>query len=142
MAYTTQGEFEIYSPSTPTIEAAEFAELSERASDVIDMLTQQKIPLAGGIAEFSAYIQTQTKKATNAQIQFMYEQGGISSVLGQGGAVNSASIGKFSYGADSKDQVQMINNIPISPLVKSYLYATGLLYRGIAVVQVGENRLC
>jgi hypothetical protein len=135
--YITKTDFTAYTSGT-VIPDAEFAELAERASDIIDRLTFDRIPLAGGLSKFDETIQAAVKKATCAQLQTLWAQGGLSTVEGFGAEANiqSVSIGKFSVsnGAGNAARVQplaTIDGVPVSPLVSGYLRRTGLLYRGI-----------
>lgn len=126
--YISKEDFTTYAPSCATIDTNEFNELEERASEVIDMLTLNRIVRAGGLSALDAKDQAAIKKAVCAQVQMMYANGGVDAVTGQSGA-QSVTIGKFSY---TKAQgSQTINGIPLSPLVESYLAPTGLLYRGL-----------
>ena len=128
--YIEQSDFEDYSPSTTVDE--EFDELAERASDVIDIITFNRIILAGGLSTYEADTQAAVKKAVCAQVQYMYANGGIDAVLGMSGAdVQSAGIGKFSY--TRKQSGEIVWGIPVSPLVRSYLRDTNLTYRGMSL---------
>lgn len=132
MAYISQSDFTAYTPST-IMDPAEFAELAERASDVIDMLTMHRIPRGGGLSALAAEVQTAVKKATCAQVQTLQAQGSTDALTGNA-AVPGATLGKFSYytaqGTD-KTTTPTINGIPYSPLIAGYLSTTGLLYRGL-----------
>jgi hypothetical protein len=130
--YIAKSDFTAYSAST-TIPDTEFAELAERASEVIDELTSQRIVLAGGLSTYAATTQAAVKKAVCAQLQMMYAQGGVDAVIGMSGSdVQSASVGKFSYSMAKPRQT--VNGVPVSPLVNGYLWPTGLLYRGVTPV--------
>lgn len=129
MAYVTSTDFASYSPST-SIPSGEFSELAERASEILDMITMRRIEDAGGIEALTAATQAKVKKATCAQIQTMFANGGIDVVTGSGGEVQSATLGKFSY-QQGGSTAETYNGIPISPLINLYLQGTGLLFRGI-----------
>lgn len=126
MAYIDRDFFEAY--TSTVIPEDEFSVLAERAGDVIDMVTLQRIPRAGGITALSAADQLSVKKATAAQLEMMYIQGGLDTVTGDGGAV-SAGIGKFAY--QRQNVTQYAAGVPLSPLVGNYLLMTGLMYRGL-----------
>ena len=129
--YIVKSDFTAYSPGT-TIADSEFNELAERASDVIDIITFNRIILAGGLSTYDAATQAYVKKAVCAQVQYMYANGGIDAVLGMSGAdVQSAGIGKFSY--TRRQSGEVVGGIPVSPLVRSYLRNTNLAYRGLSV---------
>lgn len=135
MAYINSDDFTTYSPST-TIDENLFAELAERASEVIDRLTFDRITLAGGLSGLSTATQEAVKKATCAQIQTMYAQGGLSTVEGFGAEANQQymQVGKFSIGTANSNQgdpLATVDGVPISPMVTGYLRRTGLLYRGV-----------
>lgn len=120
--YITKTDFDEYSPSTD-IPESEFDELAERASDVIDTITFNRIELAGGLSAYDSDTQAAIKKATCAQVQYMYENGGVDAVNLAG--IQSGSIGKFSYTLGQTD------SIPVAPLARTYLFKTGLAYRGV-----------
>lgn len=128
--YIAKSDFTSYTPSCAAISDEEFAELAERAGDAIDILTAQRIAFAGGLSTFDTATQAAIKKAVCAQVQMMYVQGGVDTVTGMSAAnVQSASVGKFSYAVAKP--LRTINGIPVSPLAESYLWPTGLLYRGV-----------
>ncbi len=128
--YIIKSDFTTYSPSTTVLES-EFAEIAERASDVIDIITFNRIILAGGLSTYDANTQAAVKKAVCAQVQYMYAHGGLDTVLGTSDAsIQSAGIGKFSY--TRKQSGQMVGDIPVSPLVNMYLSSTNLTYRGVS----------
>lgn len=129
MAYIDKAFFNTY--TTTVIDDTEFTVLANRASDIIDMLTMQRIGGDAGFALLPAAAQEAVKKATAAEVETLYLQGGIEALTG-GNDIVSGSIGKFSY--QSKGSSQTINGMPVSPLISGYLLKTGLLYRGIGGV--------
>ncbi|MDL2293206.1 hypothetical protein LJC60_01090 [Ruminococcaceae bacterium OttesenSCG-928-D13] len=140
MAYITISDFAKY--TTTEIPYTEFSQLADRASEIIDALTGYKIPGAGGLDTFPQFIRDQVKKAVCAQVETMDAQGGNDTVVGNGSDSNvkTASVGKFSFstgskngGADTSSGMEMLNGIPLSPLLKGYLWPTGLLYAGVVV---------
>jgi hypothetical protein len=129
MEYIDQTYFATY--TTTVISAGEFAVLAERASDVIDMLTMQKIIAYGGIEEFDEATQAAIKKATAAEVETLFNQGGINAVVGNADSrASSFTVGKFSISGGGAGMAT-INGIPVSPLINGYLLMTGLLYRGM-----------
>ncbi|MFS0776255.1 hypothetical protein ABC255_09635 [Neobacillus sp. 3P2-tot-E-2] len=101
----------------------QFIVLSERASDVIDQVTSYGLHGAD-FSELAPLIQSNVKKATAAQVEYMAIQGGELSI--HGGSPTSVNIGNFSYQASNQEQ-------PIvSPAAMNYLKPTGLLYRGVS----------
>ena len=110
------------------IEGDAFSVLAERASDMIDQLTNDAIQSL----EFEVLhsrIKEKIQKATAAQVEFLYMNGGVESMHGSND-VSSVSIGNFSYsngsGAESSKKA-------VSPVVLEYLKGTGFLYRGVDV---------
>ena len=127
MAYIDSTFYNSYAPST-SIPTDEFAELSERASDIVDIVSNNKIVMMGGISVLSDSAQLLVKNATAAEMQTLFTQGGIDAINGNDWAA-SASIGKFSFSQSTP--VQTICGMPLSPLVRHYLAITGLLYGGV-----------
>ncbi|MFA5424454.1 MAG: hypothetical protein WC374_11425 [Phycisphaerae bacterium] len=130
MAYIAQSDFTTYAPSAPTMSAAVFAELAERASEIIDELTMSRIIQEGGLTAFDTDEQAAIKKAVCAEVQTLLQYGGVNAIAGAG-TVESASIGKFSY--TSKFKGKTVNGMPVSPLISTYLFQTGLLNRGLEI---------
>jgi hypothetical protein len=133
MAYIDYEYFETY--TTTAIDESEFTVLAERASDVIDMLTMQKIP-AYGFSSYSEATQAAIKKATAAEVDTLYAQGSLSALVGNADTgASSFSIGKFSMSNSSSSgtttSLKTVNGIPVSPLINGYLLMTGLLYCGL-----------
>ncbi len=134
MAYIAKTDLTTYAPSV-TLTDAEFAELADRASEIIDRLTMDRIPIAGGLTALDADVQAAVKKAACAQVQTMFAQGGLSVVEGFGAEANqqSVSIGKFSTSNAGASALQTVDGMPVSPMVAGYLRRTGLMYRGVVV---------
>lgn len=131
MAYVTKAEYDGAYPSN-TLDDEEFLILSEVASAVIDRLTITRIPTFGGLDQFSAFTQDKVKKATNAQIHTLEMQGGVDAITGGSEALTGAiTLGRYSenqFGRASRGKgIQMIDGLPISPLVSTFLITTGLL---------------
>lgn len=78
---------------------------------------------------------TQFKKAVAYQVRFLYEQGGISAVLGQSDAAisgGSESLGDYSVSAgdsSSGGQTAMLNGIPVCGYTLFLLEQLGLMKR-------------
>lgn len=125
MSYIDQEYFETY--SSFDIPEADFTVLAERASDIIDILTMQKIT-RNGFENYEESVQTAIQKATAAQLETIYLNGGV--YLINGGAISSGSIGKFSISQNTNGHT--IKGIPVSPLIDGYLFYTGLLYGGLS----------
>lgn len=132
MAYIDMDFFQSY--SLADFSAEEFPILSERASEIIDTLTFNRIECKGGLSAFPSNVQFSIKKATAAQLETMMAQGGSDVLTGQSSGFSEVRVGNFSYGGGRTGQgastIPAINGMPISPLVSSYLASTGLMYRG------------
>ena len=131
MAYIDSTFFKSY--STTEIADSEFAILADRASDMIDVVTMDKITRRGGISAFPDEIQTRIKKATAAQVDMLYAQGGEDAFTETD--PDSATLGKFSFtktrGAGSSSELRTVYGVPIAPMALPLLRPTGLLFRGI-----------
>lgn len=117
-----------------TAAAETLAVFLDRASDVIDQVTGYKIPNAGGIENYSDFIQAQVKKATAAQAEFLILSGDSSAAnTGTAAAgLQSVNIGSFSYNK-SAAPLSGASGGRTSPAVIEYLKPTGLLYTGVMV---------
>lgn len=138
MPYVTYAEFKTYSPLSPIQDDDEFIVLSEASSIIIDRLTMKKIILLGGLSEFSAFTQDLVKKATSAQINTLFDQGGTEALTGTPTAMTGgATIGRYSESGGGSNKsgvgngIQLIDSVPVSPMVKMYLQPTNLLNRAI-----------
>ncbi len=139
MAYIDKTYFASY--TSTSIPDAELAILAERASDIIDTITMDRINSVG-FNNLSAATQTRIKKATAAQVEMLYLQGGIEALTGNSDAdINNVSIGKFSYSKNNSGSknFKAVNGVPLSPLVESYLMITGLLYRGLGYIVEADS---
>lgn len=115
------------SKSTQTIDDSELDVLIDYASDIIESMTMNLQGVSFGM--LPSAVQEKVKKATVAQVDTLYLNGGIEDL--SGGDFQSATIGKFSYGLGSRGTGQIESSIPISPMINIILGATGLLYRGL-----------
>ncbi|MPW26256.1 hypothetical protein GC105_10700 [Alkalibaculum sp. M08DMB] len=123
MTYIDKAYFEEYSDMV--IDDDEFGVLSKRSEDIINSLTGD---LQGvEFISLPSSFQEKVKKATAAQVETLYLQGGTESMVG--GNISGASIGKFSYNTGGSQ-----SNMPVSPLISMYLGRTGLLYQGVTVI--------
>ena len=108
--------------SDVVLTASEFNFLNNRAEAIINALTRD---LQGyDLTELPEITQNKVKKAVVAQIEALYLNGGLEATAG--GSVQSASIGSFSYSEGGG-----LTDLPISPMVRTYLGFTGLLYTGV-----------
>ena len=106
----------------PIPDADTFSRLSERASELIDQVTNYTIQ---DLAALTTFTQEQVKKATAAQVEYFALAG--DSVTHGVSEFQNVKLGDFSYSTGGAAQ-----NV-VSPAVLSYLRPTGLLYRGVTV---------
>ena len=135
MPYVTFAEYDAYRPGQLS-DDNEFAILSEAASAIIDRMTLSKIIHLGGLSVFSAFTQDRIKKATMAQIDTLDAQGGLDALTGFPAATaGSVKIGRYSESTANQSGagkgIQLIDGMPVSPLVRTYLQSTNLLNRAI-----------
>lgn len=127
MPYINRAYYDSYGGAS--IPETEFSVISSRASDIIDILTMQRIGGDAGLALLSASMQEAIKKATAAETETLYLSGGIDSLVN--GSPQSVTVGKFSY--SSGTPLQSVSGMPLSPFVKEYLLYTGLLNRSVPI---------
>lgn len=107
----------------------------QRASDMIDQVTNYA--LAGVEFErLAQFIQDQVKKATAAQVEFYVVLGGSEEVDAGAHDAGQVRVGSFSYGGRGSGGGAGGRGEParISPTALGFLEPTGLLYRGLDVV--------
>ena len=108
-----------------------FNRLNARASDMIDILTGQRL-VTLGFSSLSEFAQTQVKKAVAAQVEYLFNNGGID-FIADGGNLSSVQVGSFSLGSKSRSGDDASGGSLISPLISGYLALTGLLYSGVGI---------
>lgn len=116
-----------------TVSPYDFACFANRASDVIDALTDYLIKRIG-IDKLAEQSQELIKKATCAQIEYYQLEGFESDATGSSRSSGNASIGSFSYGSarTATDTNRQRNRVAPSCLM--YLEGTGLLRkRGVRI---------
>lgn len=125
MAYIDYTYYTGVYKGVPIQDADTFSRLSERASELIDQVTNYTIQ---DLAALPAFAQEQVKKATAAQVEYLVYAG--EQVLHGNNGMTDVRLGNFSYsvGAQSAGTPSAI-----SPAVINYLRPTGLLYRGVTV---------
>ncbi len=131
MAYIDKVYYDGIYKGVPITDVDVFSRLAERASDFIDQITNYVLH---GIefTSFAQFIQDQVKKATAAQVEFMYSQDSTGySYVGKG-EVDNVRIGNFSYANGKNEQSEQYGG-KTNDLVISYLIPTGLLYSGVGV---------
>lgn len=121
MSYITADEYlEFTGVNAPD----EFGALSGIASDQISALCGWKI--RGSLDGLNDFSRTQVKRAVCAQVQWIDEHGGLSSLASSD--TGSMTLGKFSYSAGSTEAA---GGVSYSPLAAMYLAPTGLLYAAV-----------
>lgn len=127
MAYITRSFYdEIF--GTSDLPESDFSVLADVSSDLIAGLC---CPAPRGCT----LLKTQFKKAVAYQVRFLYEQGGVSAVLGQSDAAlsgGSESLGDYSVSAGSESsgsQTAMLNGIPVCGYTLFLLEQLGLMTR-------------
>lgn len=114
----------------PLISEDDFAVYAAQASDMIDLLTEQRIQQAGGITVLPAWIASLVEKATAAQVVYFIQQGGLESVQ-SGQAGQGYSVGKVRLDAAGAASSLSAAALMISPMARALLEQTGLMYRGV-----------
>lgn len=101
--------------------------LIKRAERDINVLTQYRIT---DFDKLTTFQQDRVKEAVCAQIEFLAENGELSSTVSDSGG--SVSIGSYSEsnGSSGSDGKKLL----IAENVTNFLYPTGLLYGGIGVI--------
>lgn len=121
MAYANTTELADYLGVDEADLSPDAPRLLERASDLIDYITRNKIDVSIVSQEDAA------RKATCAQYEWWAETGDELGIISQ---LNSMSIGEFSFSGGSSQTIQ--NRIStIAPRVEQYLFLEGLLYGGV-----------
>ncbi|MBB6446463.1 hypothetical protein [Bacillus benzoevorans] len=108
----------------PIEDADLFARLGSRAADLINQLTKYAIH-GDNLTKFHSIVQENVKKAVCAQIEYMLQNGGETSI--HGGSPASVSVGNFSYQGGAGNEI-------VSPAAISHLRSVGLLYSGLSVL--------
>jgi hypothetical protein len=127
MAYITKSDYTAF--TTTTISDDDFNIISERASDIIDVITFNKVA-DKGISFYPLSVQNKIKKATCALCESIQTNGGVTTLAQSVDDLTSVSIGSFSYGKNSSSGTNSVYGVTIPPLLYMYLTGTGLLYCG------------
>ena len=141
MLQTKQEYDEMFPNNTLSLE--DFNALAEIASTVIDELTMFRVSTSELFGIYPPSAQERVKKATGYQINFLDSQGGVTIAQGWGmdSSYESARVGNFQYALGDNSviaKLQYIRGIPVSPLVNSILFPTGLLNRAVGVNGCGS----
>lgn len=115
------------------IDEVTFEKYATRASQVIDQLTNDVLH-GQKFTQIAQYLQDKVKLATAAQVEFYVSKGGYETVETGSDDLTNVTIGSFSY-QEGSNQSSSANAKRISPTVLEHLKPTGLLYRGLGVVQ-------
>lgn len=108
-------------------DSAFLSKLIKRAERDINVLTQYRIT---DFDKLTTFQQDRVKEAVCAQIEFLAENGELSSTVSDSGG--SVSIGSYSESSGSSGGNS--NKLLIADSVKGYLWPTGLLYGGVGVI--------
>lgn len=127
MAYITKSDYTAF--TTTTISDSDFTLISERASDIIDVITFNKVA-DKGISFYPLSVQSKIKKATCALCESIQTSGGVTALAQSNDNLANVSIGSFSYGKNSSNGTNSVYGVTIPPLLYMYLTGTGLLYCG------------
>ena len=128
MAYVTP---EYYVETYKGVDAhADLERLLERASDIIDMATSNKLQIIP-LENYPDFVQEQVKKAVCSQVEYFISMGGYETVMTGESEIGNASLGSFSYKEKNENRDRSV--ALISPSALQYLKSTGLLYSGIEV---------
>lgn len=127
MAYIVKSDY--ISFTTTTISDSDFNIISERASDIIDVITFNKVA-DKGIDFYPSSVQNKIKKATCALCESIQTNGGVTALAQSNDNLTNVSIGSFSYGEAPGSGTNSVYGVTIPPLLYMYLTGTGLLYCG------------
>ena len=127
MAYIVKSDYTAF--TTTTISDDDFNIISERASDIIDTITFNKVA-DKGISFYPSSVQSKIKKATCALCESIQINGGVTTLAQSADDLTSVSIGSFSYGKNSSSGTNSVYGVTIPPMLYMYLSGTGLLYCG------------
>lgn len=101
--------------------------LIKRAERDVNVLTQYRIT---DFDKLTTFQQERVKEAVCAQVEFLAENGELSSTVSDSGG--SVSIGSYSESNGSSGSNS--NKLLIADSVKGYLWPTGLLYGGVGLI--------
>ena len=127
MAYIVKSDYTSF--TTTAISDNDFTLISERASDIIDTITFNKVA-DKGISFYPSSVQNKIKKATCALCESIQTNGGVTALAQSTDDLTSVSIGSFSYGKNSNSGTNSVYGVTIPPMLYMYLAGTGLLYCG------------
>lgn len=103
------------------------SKLIKRAERDINVLTQYRIT---DFDKLTTFQQERIKEAVCAQVEYLAENGELSSTVSDSGG--SVSIGSYSESSGSSGSNR--NKLLIAENVTNFLYPTGLLYSGYGII--------
>lgn len=119
------------------IPESKFDRLAELASDVIDGL------ITVDMTDEEKKASVNVKKATAYQLEFMFEHGGIDTILGYSDTdITSESLGDYSVTTGSSGTASIAktrDGIPVSPLALQYLRKDGLMCKWLYATRRPPN---
>ena len=127
MAYIVKSDYTAF--TTTVISDSDFTLISERASDILDVITFNKIA-DKGISFYPLSVQNKIKKATCALCESIQISGGVTALAQSNDNLTNVSIGSFSYGKAPNSGTNSVYGVTIPPMLYMYLASTGLLYCG------------
>lgn len=139
--YVTKTYYDDTYIGTTISDTTVFNKLNNRCQDIIIAYTNKLLIDDDSYDELNTYQQTGVKKAICAQIEFIYNIGGYNSINNADDINAGFSLSKFKIDStrnsenNKKSNYQYFQGIPISPSVNMYLKNTGLLYRGMDVIE-------
>ena len=117
-----------------------YYKLTYKGVDISDILLFEKLAtVSEDIVKYLTKNAEETeniKKAQCAQIEFLYQNGGINAINGKDSSqFVSESIGGYSYSKNTsvKNGIKYMNGMPLSPMLKIYLGKN----KGGALINVG-----
>ena len=143
MAYLTYAKYKTINPTSTLTDDGEFTFLAERASDIINDICKNRINYFG-FSNFNTATQTAIEKATAAEIDILDSEGGADAINGgSSSGFGSLTIGRYSEGRSgasnaSNSTYEMINGIPVAPMIRMYLRPTNLMYKGVKTYQIDD----
>lgn len=114
-----------------------FDKINNRAEEVIIAYTNNLLLNQDTYDDLNTYQQTGVKKAICSQIEFLFNLGGYNATNNADDINAGFSLSKFriNNSTSGKSKYQLVEGIPLSPNVNMYLKNTGLLYRGLDVLE-------
>ena len=125
MSYNVTEDFYAGTFKGELVDSAEFPSLLERAVEIVEEMTMYRLN-EQTFSEMPEIVQDKVKRAVCAQIEYLDANGG--SDVDNGAALQSASLGKFSYAQASAGSGK--GQTVYAPRAQRILIPTGLLYRG------------